>query len=59
MQEQPKSKFQLLLEWAKRDQMCALIGVIACVGLFPHLATFILDFAKLLLPAVASAMGLK
>ena len=58
-QEQPKSKFQLLLEWAKRDQICAFIGVIALLAFFPHFAEFVLDFTKLILPAVASAMGLK
>jgi hypothetical protein len=58
-QEAPKTKFQMFLEWAKRDQMCALIGVIALLAFFPHFADFVLNFTKLLLPAVTYAMGLK
>ena len=58
-QEQPKTKFALILEWASKDRVCAMAICLALVANFPHLATFILDFAALILPAVASAMGLK
>ena len=58
-QKQPKTKFALILEWASKDRVCAMAICLALVANFPHLATFILDFAALILPAVASAMGLK
>lgn len=58
-EQKPKSKFALLLDWAQRDKICAMAVVLGVIGVFPHLAQFILDFATILLPAVASATGLK
>ena len=55
----PKTKFALLLDWASKDRVCAMAICLALIANFPHLASFILDFATLLLPAVATATGLK
>ena len=61
--EPPKTKFQLLLEWASRDKICAMSmamsGFAVMVVLAPKFGAFLLDALRIILSSSAVAAVLK